>query len=459
MQRRNRGLMIALAVALLAVALAICFHALAQTEAKNAEESASRAQKAYETARASTIDAENARATAQANLSLAQQKLDELRVEALLTSARTKKDQLDANGAIAGYTAAAEAASARGKVLDVYDEITDTLRYVATAYVQEGEKILCETISGQGLKCAVPLLGQAATSVTAPAVAGVPIPRSYLTWAEAAAPQLTGWSQDLVPVQRQAIISATALFSQALALQPPADTPLYIWIPPGNFTMGSTSDQCRQAGLGECYREELPSHPVTLGAYWLQRTEITNGQYKRCYASGACTAPLHESSYWELDRWSRFPVTHLDWNQAHAYALWVGGRLPTEEEWEYACRGTENHIYPWGSAAPDTTRANFQGEVNATTEVGSYEPGLNDLYDMAGNTAEWTYDLYIARYDNSAADNSNATLGGNEERTLRGGAWDDNGDDMRCAQRRGNIASSAGNGVGFRVLAPALSQP
>ena len=133
-------------------------------------------------------------------------------------------------------------------MLDVYDEITDTLRYVATAYVQEGEKILCETISGQGLKCAVPLLGQAATSVTAPAVAGVPIARSYLTWAEAAAPQLTGWSQDLVPVQRQAIISATALFSQALALQPPADTPLYIWIPPGNFTMGSTSDQCRQTG-------------------------------------------------------------------------------------------------------------------------------------------------------------------------------------------------------------------
>ena len=92
----------------------------------------------------------------------AQERLAVLKPEELLTSAREKKAQLDVNGAIADFSAAAEAASARGKVLDVSGEISDTLRYVATTYVQAGEEILCEALFDDPQKCVVPVTGQAA---------------------------------------------------------------------------------------------------------------------------------------------------------------------------------------------------------------------------------------------------------------------------------------------------------
>ena len=327
----------------------------------------------------------------------------------MLTSARDKKAQLDANGAIADFNAAVVAAAARDKVLDVSGEISDTLRYVATTYVQEGERILCNALYDQPEKCEVPVTGQAGEPMTT----SVAISQTYLAWAQDAAPQIVGWSSYTSTVQQQAVISATALYSQALALNPPSDTPVYVWIAPGAFDMGSTDEQCATAGYWRDVQVmNNPSHPVELDGYWIQRTEVTNAQYKRCVDAGVCESP--SNLHWDKPRSARLPVTDVDWSQASKYAAWVGGRLPTEAEWEYACRSADGRIYPWGDEPPATERLNYNSEINNTTEVGTYPPGANGLYDMAGNVMEWTADWYSEDYYKSVPErNPSWTCRGN----------------------------------------------
>lgn len=385
---------------------------------------------------------------AQERAALADAKLKDLEGERLLQEGRRLRSILDAPGAIDAFT---RAGRHDPRLLEVSNEISDTLRFVATQYVREAERILCQAKAAARACASLEEPGASLSPV-------VQIGTDYLTWANETVQQLTGWSPDLPTMQLQATISATALFSQALALQPPADTPIYIWIAPGEFEMGSTDTQCQLAGIDKCYPEEQPSHRVKLDGYWLQRTEVTNDQYKRCFVSGGCPSQPQENSYWDLPRWSEHPVTHVDWNQARAYAAWAGGRLPTEAEWEYACRGGDGRIYPWGNSAPDAKLTNYQLEVNGTTEVGTFPPGANGLYDMAGNLWEWTQDLYTISYAASSAGGSDIATDNSVLRVLRGGGWNDKTGDVRCAQRFNNVAGSWGIGIGFRVLMPDFSQ-
>ena len=256
------------------------------------------------------------------------------------------------------------------------------------------------------------------------------------------------------------MISATALYSQALALAPPSDTPVYVWIAPGGFEMGSTDEQvddavkaCTDAG-GSCdvtsFQNEQPEHAVTLDGYWVQRTEVTNEQYKRCVDVEVCGPP--GNLHWDKPRSARLPVTDVDWDQASTYAAWVGGRLPTEAEWENACRSADGRIYPWGDEPPSTARLNYNQEINNTTEVGTYPSGANGLYDMAGNVWEWTSGQYRPYpYDGT---DGRENPEGDASRTLRGGAWRDFGSVVRCANRSGSQPVFGDFGVGFRLVSP-----
>ena len=116
-------------------------------------------------------------------------------------------------------------------------------------------------------------------------------------------------------------------------------------------------------------------------------------------------------------------MTYVDWNHASAYAAWVGGRLPTEAEWEYACRGGDGRIYPWGDEPPATERLNYNGEIGGTTEVGTYPPGANDLYDMAGNVYEWTADWYSEDYYKNSTERNPVGPDEGGTRSLRGRSW------------------------------------
>ena len=246
----------------------------------------------------------------------------------------------------------------------------------------------------------------------------------------------------------------------------PTDGMVMVYVPAGEFLMGSGDAD----GLAE--DNEKPQHTVYLGAYWIDRTEVTNAQYRKCVEAGACREPEcpyswgHESAYNAPDH----PVVCVSWYDARAYAAWVGGWLPTEAEWEKAARGTDGRIYPWGDEF-DGNRLNYcdrnctKGDIDTsvddgyvvTAPVGSYLSGTSPYgaLDMAGNVWEWVADWYDAEYyGRSPARNPQGPASG-DYRVLRGGDFGGNAvADARCACRL-----SAWNPLdrywhfGFRVMA------
>ncbi|MBU6334625.1 MAG: formylglycine-generating enzyme family protein [Chloroflexi bacterium] len=173
--------------------------------------------------------------------------------------------------------------------------------------------------------------------------------------------------------------------------------------------------------------------------YRVTRTEVTNAQYAQCVAAGACTVPKSGCNYSNA-AYAEHPVVCVTRAQAREYATWAGGRLPTEAQWTRACQGDDGRTYPWGEAAPDATRANFESNVGDTTPVGSYPAGASPYgaLDMAGNVWEWV----------------EADSGGDGRSIVRGGAFVNNAGDVVCGARFGGGVDRNYFDVGFRVVSP-----
>ncbi len=218
----------------------------------------------------------------------------------------------------------------------------------------------------------------------------------------------------------------------------------WVRIPAGAILMGS--DKIRDNMARD---DELPQHTLYLLEYHIARVPVTNAQYKRFVDATNHRAP----SYWADGRIpngkENHPVVHVTWRDAMAFCQWAGVRLPTEAEWEKAARGADGRIYPWGNEPPNRERCNFRGNENGTTMVGSYPPGANGLYDMAGNVWEWTSSKYRA-YPYEGNDGREDRVG-DGARTLRGGSWLNLELDVRCAAR--NFYNPNGlDTLGFRVV-------
>ena len=244
-------------------------------------------------------------------------------------------------------------------------------------------------------------------------------------------------------------------------------------VPAGAFEMGSPE------GTGDA--DEHPRHVVALSAYCIDRTEVTVAAYAACTAAGACGAPpltVNWASYSVDDaaRFSRWcnrgdrpdhPINCIDWGMANAYCAWRGGRLPTEAEWEYAARGSDGRIYPWGDAAPDARRLNACGSECAalsrrplyagddgwatTAPVGSYPAGASPsgALDLAGNVWEWTADWYGPYGAEPQTDPQGAPAG--TSRVSRGGSWNGSTADAgRAADRDWLDPKVRETGLGFR---------
>jgi formylglycine-generating enzyme required for sulfatase activity len=249
-----------------------------------------------------------------------------------------------------------------------------------------------------------------------------------------------------------------------------------VWVPAGTFTMGTdaaTIADLEAAGppawLSGAFTAEQPAHEVTItSGFWIDRYEVTNAAFDAFVEAGGYAA----GGYWSDDgrAWlegkdvSRFPLhcqgdvpQHprmcLTWYEAEAYASWRAGRLPTEAEWEYAARGPDSTVYPWG----DTFDSDLANVINSVTPspVGSYPGGASwcGAQDMAGNAMEWVADWLDPAYYSSSpvADPPGPATG--TIKVEKGGWWGGNEFVARSAYRHFEDPPTYGDKhIGFRVV-------
>jgi formylglycine-generating enzyme required for sulfatase activity len=245
-----------------------------------------------------------------------------------------------------------------------------------------------------------------------------------------------------------------------------------VLVPAGNFKMGQKD-------------VAIPVHTVYLDAYYIDKYEVTNGQYKLFMDSGGYS----DSRYWGYygDSWRSYfaptqpaywddsifgynapngpnlPVVGVCFYEAWAYAMWAGKRLPTEAEWEKAARGTDQRTYPWGNTWYNNYSNWYDGDGSQdgyryTVSVGSYESGKSPYgcYDMAGNVWEWCIDLYdVSYYYNSSRKNPrgpSGPKGSDEDHVLRGGSCRNISASCKSARRYYNDVKSRENNNGFRCV-------
>ncbi len=242
----------------------------------------------------------------------------------------------------------------------------------------------------------------------------------------------------------------------------------FVWVPDGCFKMGSPSDETGRDS------DEGPVNEVCVDGFWMGRTEVTNAQYRRF-------KPDHDSKAYHGQSLSgdNQPVVHVSWMDAGTFAQWVtqrnGGpyqfRLPTEAEWEYACRAGSTSARFWGENPDDACLyANVHDRnskrVNSfvwlthdcddgyavTSPAGSFRPNAFGLHDMLGNVWEWCQDTYGENsYRKHRAHNPKDTTDG-PFRVNRGGSWSDVPRSVRCAVRE-RLDSQFGNFyLGFRLV-------
>ena len=265
----------------------------------------------------------------------------------------------------------------------------------------------------------------------------------------------------------------------------PADGVMMVYVPGGAFEMGSDDAALERArrmcieystdaatARATCSRrafeDEHPAHRVSITGFWLDRTEVTNASYRRCVAAGACTPPVERgsythASYYDDPLYDGYPVIWVTWQQAAGYCAWAGGRLPTEAEWEYAARGSQGRLFPWGDAF-DGTRLNYcdarctagpndrrsDDGYEDTAPAGHYPDGASwcGALDTAGNVREWVADWY-GKYPAARQTYPTGPPSG-ESRIPRGGSWLDLPDDIRSANRGANAPDYTRHKVGFR---------
>ena len=230
----------------------------------------------------------------------------------------------------------------------------------------------------------------------------------------------------------------------------------------GSFTMGATK-------IGS---NSLPLHKVTFSrAFYIGKTEVTNTQYRKFveasgYEGKADTDPAYDLylRHWRgkslMSKDDDHPVVWVSWKNAKAFCGWAGLALPTEAQWEYACRAGTTTAYYNGNEQRGFDEIGW-GLTNSdalTHPVAQKKPNAWGLYDMLGNVWEWCEDDYVRRYDGAPTDGSARIENPRTmTRVLRGGSWSNSTRPVGsatsvCASRFNSAPGNASNDIGFRVV-------
>jgi serine/threonine-protein kinase len=247
------------------------------------------------------------------------------------------------------------------------------------------------------------------------------------------------------------------------------DQMVQVYVPAGEFIMGSTDPEAKTTIEGGRAYPETPVNTVYLDGYWIDKYEVSNGQYALCVAAGVCDLPWDTTTYTRAKyygepEFSNYPIIWVNWYMARGYCEWAGRRLPTEAEWEKAARGTDGRKYPWGNEPLSGERANFCDKncprdfanylyddgYPDTSPVGNYPAGASPYgaMDMTGNVWEWTGTL-IQPYPYDSSD-GREDLDAPGERAWRGGPWSNGVWWMRSTVRYRSVPNYWWFNLGFR---------
>ncbi len=208
-------------------------------------------------------------------------------------------------------------------------------------------------------------------------------------------------------------------------------------VPKGSFIMGSEDGAS----------DEQPAHRQEFDEpFWIDQTEVTRADYQACVEAGVCE---EKATNRYSDRETQ-PVNYISWSQARGYCEWRGGRLPTEREWEYAARGPESWVYPWGNEFVADSVVFGDNSNNETSDVGSRPGGASwvGALDLSGNLWEWVSTIYTEPYPYSEDWESNTDT--NRVRGLRGGSFFDVTTYLRSAYRNWDYPIYGLSNRGFR---------
>ncbi|MCH9686264.1 MAG: SUMF1/EgtB/PvdO family nonheme iron enzyme [Deltaproteobacteria bacterium] len=210
---------------------------------------------------------------------------------------------------------------------------------------------------------------------------------------------------------------------------PKADLEL-VRIPRGTLLMGSPDAEQGRDAYPEFWTRggrhpESPQHQVSLAGFYMARTPVTHGKYRAFLEANPLVT---EPPYWTDRGYAQDdqPVVGVSWNDAQAYCRWAGLRLPTEAQWEYACRAGTDTPYHSGKTPEDLARVGWYGDPGGQPRaVAQREPNQFGLYDMHGNVWEWCEDDWVLHYDGAvhrAGDGLRQEPKGDALRVVRGGS-------------------------------------
>lgn len=323
-----------------------------------------------------------------------------------------------------------------------------------------------QTISPTGTR---PQTSNISSSTTTGTVTADPTPTSTETPQSPTSPALT--PTDIPTPEPTQFPGSDEL--PAVITRDPDGMPMLL-IPGDTFVMG-TPESNPSAGF-----DEVPEHEVTISTFYMDKYEVTVAQYAAflnglgTYEDGCqevdCAWPRgiigytsyllevgegDNLTYAAMEGFENYPINHVSWYGADSYCQAMGARLPTEAEWEYAARGVDGRIYPWGNDPPDKTRAvYFSNTYDDLKPVDALPDGASPfgVFGMAGSMWEWVSDWYDPNYySESPTENPQGPEDG-EGKVVRGGAWPNNNqeDRIRSANRNWREANYFSPDLGFR---------